>query len=153
MPHANAKAPKLEELKRRNALHPHPERVTSELFTTNAFFDSRDALQVKYEMLRRVRVDGLSVARAVREHGYTRPTFYEAKKAVEREGIAGLLPAKRGPHSAHKLSAEVMAYVGELLSESPSLVARELVEAISEHFNIRVHPRSVERALNREKKG
>ncbi len=145
--------PKSEELRRRNALHPHPERVTGELFTSNAFFDPRDALQVKYEMLRRVRVDGLSVSRAVKEHGYTRPTFYEVNKAVERDGLAGLLPAKRGPHSAHKLSAEVMTYVSELLSDRPSLVARQLVDKIFERFHLKVHPRSVERALKREKKG
>ncbi len=153
MSQANAKNSKLEELRRRNALHPHPERVTSELFTSGVFFDPHDAVQVKYEMLRRVRVDGISVTRAVKEHGYTRPTFYEAKKAVEQDGIAGLLPAKRGPHSAHKLSKEVMAYVGELLRESPALVTRELVKEISKRFGIKVHPRSVERALDREKKG
>ncbi|MCP5020510.1 MAG: helix-turn-helix domain-containing protein [bacterium] len=153
MSHASPKNFELGGLRHRNALHPHPERVTSELFTSGVFFDPHDAVQVKYEMLRRVRVDGLSVTRAVKEHGYTRPTYYEAKKAVERDGIAGLLPAKRGPHSSHKLSKEVMAYVGELRSASPSLVARELVKATSKRFGIKVHPRSVERALDREKKG
>ncbi|MCP5024348.1 MAG: helix-turn-helix domain-containing protein [bacterium] len=95
MSHANSRNFKLGGLRRRNALHPHPERVTSELFTSGVFFDPHDAVQVKYEMLRRVRVDGLSITRAVKEHGYTRPTYYEAKKAVERDGIVGLLPAMR----------------------------------------------------------
>jgi len=110
-------------------------------------------VQVKYEMLRRVAVDGQPVVRAVREHGYTRPTYYEAKQAVEKDGIAGLLPRKLGPRSAHKLSSEVMESVGELLREDPSLVARDLVAAIYQRFRIRVHPRSVERALEREKRG
>ena len=153
MPTGNDPDPKLQELTKRHALHPHPERVTHELFGAHAFFDPHDAMQVKYEMLRRVTVDGQSVVRAVREHGYTRPTYYEAKKAVEQDGIAGLLPRKLGPRSAHKLSSEVMESVGELLSEDPSLVARDLVDKIFERFRIRVHPRSIERALEREKRG
>ena len=152
MPNANDPDPKLEELQSRNALHPNPELVSSELFAIQGFFDRRDAVQVKYEMLRRVRVDGQSVVRAVREHGYTRPTYYEAKKAVEQDGIAGLLPRKRGPRSAHKLSPVVMTYVEELLIKEPSLGTCELVDRICERFKISVHRRSVERALKRRKK-
>ena len=150
---ADANDAKREELRRRNTLHPNPEQVSNPLFASHTFFDPLDAMQVKYEMLRRVRVDGQSVVDAVKEHGYTRPTYYEVKKAVERDGMAGLMPRKRGPHSAHKLSLEVMDYVDELLQEDPSLAARELVDRIFERFKITVHPRSVERALEREKKG
>ena len=88
--------PKLEELRKRGALHPRPEQVTDELFTTAEFFDPRDAIQVKYEMLRWARIDGQPVARVVRDHGYSRPTFYEAQAAFERDGLPGLLPRKRG---------------------------------------------------------
>lgn len=153
MPGGNDPDPKLQELAKRHALHPHPERVTHELFAAHAFFDPHDAVQVKYEMLRRVAVDGQSVVHAVREHGYTRPTYYEALKAVEQDGIAGLLPRKLGPRTAHKLSSEVMDAVGEWLSEDPSLVARDLVDRVFERFKISVHPRSIERALEREKRG
>ena len=145
--------PKLEELRKRGALHPRPEQVTDDLFATDEFFDPRDAIQVKYEMLRRVRIDGHPVARAVRAHGYSRPTFYEVRAAFEREGLPGLLPRKRGPRRAHKLSPAVMEFVGELLGEDPSLTASTLVEKIHERFGLRVHPRSVERALEREKRG
>ena len=41
-------------LRQHRCLHPRPHLVTDELFVTNAFFDPRDLLQVKYEMLRRV---------------------------------------------------------------------------------------------------
>jgi len=144
--------PKLEELRRRNALHPNPERVSAELFVRGTFFDARDAVQVKYEMLRLVRVDGVSVVRAALEHGYARPTFYEAKEAFEQDGIAGLLPHKRGPRSAHKLSQEVMDFLGDLLDDCPSLNSRDLADRVLEEYGISVHPRSVERALARGKK-
>ena len=145
--------PKLEELRKRGALHPQPEQVTDELFTSDQFFDPRDAIQVKYEMLRRVRVDGKPVARVAEDHGYSRPTFYEALAAFERDGLPGLLPRKRGPRRAHKLSPAVMEFVNALLLEQPSMMAPELVEHIYRRFKLRVHPRSVERALEREKRG
>ena len=149
----NEPDPKLEELRKRGAMHPRPEQVTDEVFTADEFFDSRDAIQVKYEMLRRVRIDGQPVSRAVKEHGYSRPTFYETQAAFEREGLPGLLPRKRGPRTAHKLSPAVMEFVGELLRKDPSLVASDLVGRIRKRFKLRVHPRSIERALEREKRG
>ena len=50
--------PKTDALREQGCLHPHPEKVTDEAFAASAFFDPRDLVQVKYEMLRRVRVDG-----------------------------------------------------------------------------------------------
>jgi len=152
MTDANDPGSKIDELRKRNALHPNPGRVTSELFATSPFFDPHDAVQVKYEMLRRVRIDDQSVVRAVEEHGYTRPTFYEAKDAFEQDGIAGLLPKKRGPHSAHKLSIEIMKFVDELLDGRPLLNSRDIADEIFKRFDISVHPRSVERARARGKK-
>ena len=145
--------PKLDELRRRAALHPHPEEVRDELFCEHEFFDPRDAIQTKYEMLRRVRVDGLPVARAAQRFGFSRPTFYKAQAAFERDGIRGLLPAKPGPRSAHKLRPEVMAFLGELLEREPSLGVIELVARLRKRFGLSVHPRSIERALAREEKG
>lgn len=143
---------KLQELRKRAALHPHPEKVSDELFAEHDFFDPRDAIQTKYEMLRRVRVDRLPVARAARSFGFSRPTFYKAQTAFERDGLPGLLPAKPGPRSAHKLSSEVMAFVRELLDEEPSLTASELVDLLRERLDLVVHKRSIERALAREEK-
>ena len=81
--------PKLEQLRKRGVLHPRPEDVTAELFTSDEFFDPRDAIQVKYEMLRRVRLDRQPVSRVARDHGYSRPTFYEASAAFELHGLSG----------------------------------------------------------------
>lgn len=153
MVNPNDPDPKLEELRKRGALHPRPEHVTDELFAASEFFDPRDAIQVKYEMLRRARIDGKPIARVARDHGYSRPTFYEVQAAFERNGLLGLLPRKRGPRRAHKLSTPVMEFVNELLDEDPTLVAAELVERIRKRFKLSIHPRSVQRALEREKRG
>src|SRR5690349_15686821 len=39
-------------------LHPHPQRVQDALFRGSTFFDPRDLIQVRYEMVRRFRVNG-----------------------------------------------------------------------------------------------
>lgn len=143
--------PKSSSLAKHGVLHPHPEQVTDELFES-AFFDARDLLQVKYEMLRRVRVDGRTVATAAAECGLSRPTFYEARDAYERGGIAGLLPAKKGPRRAHKLSEDVMAFVDERRLSEHGITADELAALILERFGRRVHPRSIDRAVSRRTK-
>jgi transposase len=138
-------------LKESDTLNPHPERVSDSLFQEHEFFDSRDLLQVKYEMLHRVQVEGWPVKRAAETFGFSRPAFYHAHAAFDREGVAGLLPHKRGPHGAHKLSEEVMEFV-ELLSEDETITTNVIVKRVHEQFGVQVHPRSIERARNRRKK-
>ena len=61
------------------------------------------------------------------------------------------MPAKPGPRRAHQLTDEVIAYVQQLREQDPGLGSARLADAIAEKFAIRVHPRSVERALARAK--
>jgi transposase len=126
--------------------------VTDELFRESQFFDPRDLPQVKYEMLRRVQTDGDSIAGAARAFGFSRPSFYEAQTAFAGAGLDGLLPKKRGPRGAHKLDAEVMAFVLESRSKQPSASATTLVTLVQKRFGIKIHPRSIERALARQEK-
>ena len=139
-------------LRQRGCLHPRPDLVADELFAASAFFDPRDLLQVKYEMLRRVRVDGYPVSRSAAGFGLSRPTFYQARAAFEAGGLAALVPKKRGPRHAHKLSEAVMEVVQQALTQQPQLKAGALAELVQEQFGISVHPRSVERALARQEK-
>jgi len=139
-------------LARRSALHPHPERVTDPLFQNDPFFDAHDAVQVKYEMLRAVRMEGRPASQAARHFGFSRPTFYQARSAFEQAGMRGLLPAKKGPQRAHKLSEAVMSFVYEQLEAEPSLSMTTLAERVRERFGLPVHPRSIKRALARHAK-
>jgi transposase len=141
--------PKVEALRAERSLNPRPETVTDEAFRSSEFFDARDVVQVKYEMVRRVRVDGEAVSRSATAFGFSRPSFYEAAVALDTGGLAALVPARPGPRGAHKLTDEVVAFVKDRLEADPTLRPGDLVEAIAERFGIRVHPRSVERALTR----
>ena len=144
--------PKTDTLREQGCLHPHPQRVTDEAFVASEFFDRRDLVQVKYEMLRRVRVDGQSVSQSAAGFGLSRPSYYQAQTAYEEGGLAALLPKKPGPRRAHKLSEEVVTALREALADQPELGPRELVELAEERFGISVHRRSIERALARHEK-
>lgn len=152
MPRRKKSDPKIEVLREHGTLNPGPDQVVDPAFLEDEFFDPRDLLQVKYEMLRRVRCDGHSVVQATRQFGLSRPSFYKARRDFEQFGLVGLLPAKRGPRGPHKLTEPVMAFVAEQLSEDETLSAKVLAERIEQRFGRRVHPRTIERALAGKKK-
>ena len=103
-------------------------------------------------MLRRVRVDGQSVTEAASLFGFSRPTFYQAREAFERDGIAGLIPGKRGPRGAYKLTDEVLSFADELRRADSSLRAADLSDHIQRRFGVSAHPRSIDRALGQLEK-
>ncbi|MCM2317208.1 MAG: helix-turn-helix domain-containing protein [Thermoanaerobaculia bacterium] len=143
---------KLAALKSRGAANPSSDEVHDALFDTGDFFDRRDSVQVKYEMLRRVRVEGWSVQRAATTYGFSRPTFYAAQEGFARGGLPGLLPLKRGPKHPRKLTDEVMVFVAGLRADDSSLDSAVMASRVEERFGFPVHPRSLERALARVEK-
>jgi len=132
------------------ALNTHP--VSDALFNESDFFDSRDLVQVKYEMLRKVHKEEESVGRAAASFGFSRPSFYKSFKDFEQEGIPGLLPRKRGPRSRHKLTAEVLDFVKGLCTGEHPLGIPALLDEVEKHFGIRIHRRTLERALGQQEK-
>jgi transposase len=152
MAKAKKRDPKREALAKDGALNPRPEAIRDALFTDNPFFDAKDLVQVRYEMVRRHRVDGVAISEASNNFGVTRPTFYKAMKALQKAGLPGLLPSQRGPKDGHKISAEVVVFVTDLKAASPGLTTSQCLKEIETQFGIKVHRRSLERALARKKK-
>jgi len=144
--------PKALELKRTGTFNPHAEGVTDPLFRENPFFDSRDLLQARYEMLRRHRVEGTSIRETASSFGVSRPTFYQSQAAFNRWGLVGLLPKQRGPKKGHKVSPEVLDYVRSLKESEPALTTLQCVQSIQKRFGITIHRRTLERARWRAKK-
>ncbi len=147
-----SESPKRRALRDNNTLNPQPEGVRDPLFRENPFFDADDLMQVKYEMLRRVHNDGWTVACAADTFGFSRVSYYKADRALREDGLNGLLPHKRGPKGAHKLTKAVLDFVQTARSEEPDLSFQELIERIAQHFGIRIHRRTLERALVGPKK-
>ena len=141
--------PKVAALREARCLNPHPEGVTDGAFRSQEFFDARDAVQVKYEMVRRVVVEGDSVTAAAAAFGYSKPSYYAAAAALAASGLEGLVAAKPGPRGGHKLTETIVIWAREQLVADPDLRPARLIEPIAAQFGVRVHPRSIERALAR----
>ena len=138
-------------LRRSRTLNSRPGDVADERFAAGGFFDARDMVQVKYEMVRKVRAEGAPVTTAAAAFGYSRPSYYEAAAALERSGLEGLVPARPGPRAGHKLTEEILAWAEDQLAADPALRPAQLAGPIEASFGVRVHPRSVERALARRR--
>ena len=144
--------PKSAALRSAGALHPRPEAVKDEVFARHEFFDRRDRVQVKYEMLRRHRLEERPVTEVATAFGVSRQAFYKAETAFRSGGLPGLLPRRHGPRRAHKCSDEVLDFVEQWRAAPASKREANVVEAVRRRFKVRLHPRSITRALARRKK-
>ena len=144
--------PKVAALRAAGALHPHPEAVHDDAFLRHTFFDARDRVQVKYEMLRRHRVDGRPVTEVAASFSISRQAFYEALTAFTAVGLPGLLPKRPGPKRAHKCTDAIVDFAGRWQADEPEPSAERLAAAVRQQFHVTIHPRSLQRALDRRKK-
>ena len=143
---------KIEALRRHGCVNPKSDAVRDELFMSTDFFDPRDLLQVKYEMVRRVCMEEQPIKQTAQNFGVSRPTVYQALRSFEQGGIAALLPQRPGPRRAHKLDEEVIEFLNGVLAADPELRSADLAVALLERFGLSVYPSSIERALRRQEK-
>ena len=139
--------PKSKALREQGCLHRQPEKIEDRLFHGSDFFDPRDMVQVKYEMLRRVDADGHTVSEASSSFGFSRPSFYQARESFAAEGLPGLVPKKRGPRGGHKVTEKIMLFIQKARGGDAALGGRELAELVRQRFGVTIHPRTIERAL------
>ena len=144
---SRSKPPKLQALREEGTLNPSPDEVHDPKFQDNEFFDPHDIVQVKYEMLRRVSVEKVSVSAATEEYGVSRPTYYQTKASFDKGGVAGLVPQKRGPRGPHKLRGQALAFVQQQLVAGEPVRARELAKLVRQKFGLNIHPRTIGRAV------
>jgi len=152
MPKAPENQPKTQALRQSGTLNPRPQDVRDELFREKEFFDARDLLQLKYEMLRRVSQEGHSISQAAASFGFSRPSFYQAQTAFEGGGLAGLVPQKRGPKQGHKLTPEILEFVRKARADDAKVTTSDLVKMVQERFGVELHSRTIERGLLRDQK-
>ena len=130
-------------------LNPQPEAVRSELFTLD-FFDPHDRAQVKYEMLRAQRAEGLSISEVCRQFGFSRESFYQIWEAFNQLGFSALLPGKRGRKGPIKLKGEVLQFAVEKKQENPDLDPGELAALIAKRYGVEVHRTTVMRGIKKK---
>ncbi len=141
---------KTQRLRRSGTLNPNPERVSDPLFADSEFFDPRDLLQVRYEMVRRT--EEASLREAAERFGASVPTCVRANRAFREGGLEALIPQRRGPRGAHKITAEIIAFVEDYKTRHGPISSRRLAPLIAEHFGVTLHPRGLDKAIARAKK-
>jgi transposase len=145
--------PKHDTLRQSGTFNAAADAVRDEQFLSHEFFDPHDLVQVKYEMLRRVRVDGAAVSQAARDFGFSRTAFYQALALLEQQGLPGLIPKRPGPKGAHKLNDAVLEFIEQQRQATDEVLRPDaLAEMILQQFKFSVHPRSIERALAKQRK-
>lgn len=143
---------KQDRLREAGTLNRTPEKISDPMFAVGDFFDARDLLQVRYEMVRLVRLGEATLAQAAARFGVSRPTCFRMVKAFDGGGLQELIPARRGPRGPHKISPEILRFVEDHRARHGRVGARRLVPLIEAEFGVRVHPRGLEKALERIQK-
>ena len=124
--------------------------VSADIFRDSRFFDKKDIVQVKYEMLRAVAKDGGSVTDVSGEFGFSRKTFYQVSHAFGEGGLNGLMPKKTGPKGPSKLRGEVSEFIDAYVSSHEKAKASEIAAQTEAELGICVHPRTIERHLEKK---
>jgi transposase len=148
----DSQALKIQALRRNGTLNRRASQVGHPLFAQSDFFDARDLVQLKYEALRALEEEDRSLAQAAAQFGLSRPTIYQAKARFQAHGMEGLLPSRRGPKHPHKLTEEVLQHLREWLVKEPDLSAAELARRLRQRFKVKLHRRTIEKALKAQAK-
>ena len=143
---------KLKILEENGSFNRNANKVKDPIFQNNPFFDAKDIVQVKYEMLRAVEKDQQPVIQTAEIFGFSRVSYYKTRNDFRNNGMEGILPRKRGPQKAHKLTPEIMDFINEKTTQNPSISKKELVEILETDKGIKIHKRTLEKTLASGKK-
>lgn len=123
-----------------------PERVRANLFLEHPeIFDARDAIQVKYEMLRLHLLEKRAISAVCRDFGFSRESFYAFAQRLREGGIAGLLPQKRGRKGPVKCTHAVLGFLHAERRRDPQASGAELQLRLREQMGVELHRRTVEK--------
>ena len=140
---------KLKFLEKEGLLNQKPDRISHSLFKTNDFFDPLDLLQVRYEMIRYVKVDGYSVAKACRIFGFSREYYYKLGRMFSERGFVGLLGAPSGRRPLIALNQELVNFIIHKKLEEPNLSGDNICKQIKKSYYVECSTRTVERIIEK----
>ena len=125
--------------------------VKTPKFIDDHFFDPMDIVQVKYEMLKEVEREGVTVTDATDNYGFSRTAYYNIKDAFSKQGIKGLIPERTGPKSPHKLTREYQKRIDECVAGNPGISSNEIAELLNKDGSINISKRTIERYRAKKK--
>lgn len=142
---------KVKFLKENGSFNRNASSVTSPLFKSNTYFDAKDLVQVKYEMLRAVKNNELSVSEASRQFGFSRTAYYKTEKRFMEAGVDGLCLQKTGPKSPAKVTGDVLSFASDLKTRRPDITNDEIIREIRTQRGVTIHKRSLQRERAKKK--
>jgi transposase len=125
------------------------DNVTAGIFASNPFFDKRDIVQVKYEMIRAASNGEGSITEIAGRHGFSRKSYYQTSKAFEFGGLYALAPQKKGPKRPSKLNPEVTAFINAFIEGRKNAKSSEIAAALESEKGVKLHPRTIYRHLKK----
>ena len=139
---------KHEELRRNGSFNHRADKVNAGIFAEGQFFDAHDLIQVKYEMLRSVERDKKDISSTAETFGFSRVSFYQIKKEFDENGVAGLMPRKRGPKGSRKITDGDVEFARGLVGV---YTKARIVEMLREERDVNISKRTLERKLSDKK--
>jgi len=137
-------------LKKTGCFYENHASVTAEIFGISPFFDKRDIVQVKYEMVRAASKREGSITEVASAYGFSRKSYYQISGAFAEGGIIALVPKKTGPKSPSKLTLEVQSFIDSFSSEHKNAKSTEISAALENEKGVKVHPRTIYRYLKKK---
>jgi len=125
--------------------------VKAAKFINDQFYDPMDIAQVKYEMLKEVEQNGITITDAADNYGFSRTAYYNIKDAFSSQGIKGLIPEKSGPKSPHKLTQTYQERIDEWVAGNPGISSNDIAALINQDGTIQINKRTVERYRAKKK--
>jgi transposase len=144
-------AEKIEILRANGSYNRHASAVVAPLFSDNTHFDPYDLVQVKYEMLRAVTRNEMTVTEASQQFGFSRAAYYKVEKGFAAAGVTGLYLQKTGPKAAVKATEEILRFADELKDRNPGITNDRIVEEIQNQKGVTLHKRSLQRERSKKK--
>ena len=138
-----------ETLKESGCFNANHANVTAGIFSSNPFFDKKDVIQVKYEMIRAASNGEGSVTEIADAHGFSRKSFYQIGKAFASGGLGALVPKKKGPKGPSKLNPEALGFINDFSEMNKGAKAGEISAALEAAKGVKVHPRTIHRQLKK----
>ncbi len=132
-------------LKRARCLNHEPERVQDPYFIQQTdFFDPKDIVQVKYELLRRCEVEKKEVASTCHDFGFSRTTYYKVQRAFYNGGLPQLMGKPRGRQKPIKLTETVLGFLIAEKARNNKLTAKEMAKRLKERYQVELTERMIQ---------
>jgi len=137
-------------LKKNGCFNSNYDNVSAAIFKTVPFFDKKDLVQVKYEMIRAASREEGSITEIADAYGFSRKSYYQINEVFQTGGLYALIPRKSGPKGPHKLTQEVLEFVDSYIAAHKNAKAIEISARLEAEKGIKVHPRTIYRYLEKK---